>query len=158
MTNGKVDYQAVLAELEAERSRLDAAIAYFRLKLGEPAGAPPEEGVSEADLPAIVRSAPLRLESDTFWGMGAPDAAKKYLGMVKKKQSATIIARALLAGGLVTEAKNFYTTLYTTLRRLEAAGELVKIGSEWGLPEWYPARRREKRASDSSNAGENGST
>jgi hypothetical protein len=74
------------------------------------------------------------IPTDAFFGLAVQDAVKKYLAMMKKKQSAKAIATALEHGGLTTTAKNFYSLVYTGLLRLQEAGEVVKVGADWGLP------------------------
>ena len=66
---------------------------------------------------------------------------------------------SLRAGGVTTTAKDFYTTVYTAIRRLADASEVVNIGKEWGLAEWYPGRartlqRKEQTPDSQSAAGE----
>ena len=130
-----IDYEAVLADLEAKRSAFDAAITGIRqiLNLGAQNG--------------LVGIAPRQVEageipSDAFFGLGIGEGAKKYLGIVKRKQSAVQIADALDKGGLQHTSKFFPNTVRTALMRLAADGEVVQVGKEWGLAEWYPGRKK----------------
>jgi hypothetical protein len=81
-----------------------------------------------------------QIPSDAFFRMGIVPAARKYLEMVKRKQTIPEIARALEAGGFKHRSKRFDATIRTTLRR---SGEFMKLGrGEWALPEWYRGGKR----------------
>ncbi len=137
-----IDYEAVLADLEAKKTALESAINAIRqmLNLGAQAAITPGSRLSEASI-----------ESDTFFSMSIGDAAKKFLRITKRKQPAVKIAEALDAGGLAHTSKNFPNTVRTTLLRLETEGEVVQVGKDWGLAEWYPGLRKgNKRPSDAS--------
>lgn len=74
------------------------------------------------------------VEPDTFFGMNAADAAKKYLGMCRRPQSIEQIEEALNRGG----ARVSKSSLFTILPRAAKGREVVKVGrSMWGLREWY---------------------
>jgi hypothetical protein len=132
-----IDYEAVLADLEAKRAALDSAIIGIRqvLSLGALSTAI-QTGSKEQSA----------IESDSFFGMSIGDAAKKYLRMMKRKQPAAKIAEALDFGGLQHTSKSFPNTVRTTLIRLESEGEVVQVGKEWGLAEWYPGLRKGKKS------------
>ena len=68
-----IDYEAVLADLEAKKAALDSAIAGIRqmLSLGAQSGA--GQAGRGADSVSV--------ESDTFFGMSIGDAAKKFLSL-----------------------------------------------------------------------------
>jgi hypothetical protein len=130
-------YQAVLADLEAQRAALDQAIAAIRLVMAQQ---PPE-------LPrAVGVGAPGELRSDAFIGLTIPDAVKKFLQTVKEKQTSEQIAEGLRRGGFQSNAKDFAASVQTTLRRyVEENSDMVRVGkTEWGLPEWYGPRVRRK--------------
>jgi hypothetical protein len=124
-------YEQVLADLRAKRAKIDAAIEAIEDLLGvassAPAGSLQRQGASQA------------IEGDTFFGLSVADAAKKYLQIVKKKQSTRDIAKALESGGLTHNSKDFYNTVYTVLTRSEFFAKLPD--STWGLAEWYKGRR-----------------
>jgi hypothetical protein len=61
---------------------------------------------------------------------------------MRKKQTARQISDGLKKGGMESTSKWFDKIVYATLDRLKKAKEVVKIGSEWGLPQWYPALMR----------------
>ncbi len=132
-----IDYQSVLADLRAKRAALDAAIASMEAFVT----GMPSNGSSAAV--GTGRGDPQTIEGDTFFGLSIVDAAKKYLGMVKKPQSVRDIAQALEKGGLTHSSSDFTSTLSTVLsRRDKNVGDIVKVKREWGLVEWYPGFRR----------------
>jgi hypothetical protein len=114
--------QAMLDNLEALRGGTTLKIAATR-----PAGASP----------------PTSFRNDSFFGLSAGEAAKKYLSAIKKTAPLTEIRDALLAGGWKTAAKNILENLRAIISRNE---EFVRINGEWGLAEWYPGRKSGKRS------------
>ena len=127
------DYTAVLADLKARRDKLDAAIRAI------------EEIVQGGDVAAAPTGGNGEIASDAFFQMTVLDAAKKSLGMAKRPRGATAIAEALEQGGLTHRSKSLASTVYTTLKREDdRGGDVMKVGKEWGLAEWYPARPRKK--------------
>jgi len=129
MTSGNVNYKAVLADLEARKSQIESAIAAvksFLTSSGNSVGDGAVTDVTSAE--EIPRGAFLRLS--------IADATKKFLDMVKTKQSVPQITQALERGGLPPAKPN---TVYAVLRRREAVnGDIIRIGDEWALAEWYP--------------------
>ena len=132
-------YDAVIADLVAERDSLNSAIETLMRRRGLGGTLPPptaasaatRENITEADLP-----------HDAFFGLTIPDAAKKYLGITKKTRPHATLCEALLAGGLKTSSANFRETVRSVLGRQP---DFVKVNSEWGLAEWYPAMRRDRK-------------
>lgn len=139
----EVDYTAVLADLEAKRDKLDAAIEAIRLVSGM--GASTGSSVEGKRVGSDTQD----LSDDAFFGMSVPDAAKKYLGIVRKTKSTKEIAEALLKGGMPSRSQNFSNTVYMGLLREEKAGGVTKVGTKWGLASWYPGRPRKKAAQGS---------
>lgn len=129
-----IDYEAVLADLRSRRAQLDAAIAAIEAIAGV--------GAQDAGTGAVEQAAagrPSDLRSDSFFGMGIADAAKKYLSMMKRPQSLAEISKALVSGGFTHASTNFSATLHTALSRRAKIGEFVKVKrGQWGLSEWYP--------------------
>lgn len=84
------------------------------------------------------------LMDDTFFGLSLVDAARKYLRIVKRKKSTKEVMQALEAGGFTHTSKNFFTTVFSALQREseKEASEIVKVGKEWGLMDWYPGMRK----------------
>lgn len=131
-----IDYEAVLSDLEAKRAALDVAIAALRQVRN--AGA--HTGIGTAGV--IRQIDPENIPDDAFFGLSIGEAAKKYLGMVKRKQSTREIAEALDRGGLPHTSSNFLNTVTTMLsRQARSDSDLVKVGREWGLAAWYGNRR-----------------
>jgi hypothetical protein len=125
---------AVIADLEAWRGRIADAIEtlqYLQTQGGGlPTGVPSSTGartLSRSDIP-----------HDAFFQMTVPDAAEKYLKLVKKTKPNPELATDLLKGGLKSAAKNFPEMIRTVLAR---EPRFVKVNGEWGLSEWYPGMR-----------------
>ena len=143
----KQHYLAVLEQAERERAELDTFIAMCRKKLNMPIESTPLNkpwapvfGSDEEDEPKQES-----LDSDSFLGLTIPDAAKKYLAMIKKKQTAAQISQALISGG-VDSTK---TTITSILAREDGKMDstVVRVGrGEYGLTEWYGPNFKEKRA------------
>jgi hypothetical protein len=135
---GPINYEAVLADLEARKAKLETMIAGVREFLGQtvtgPSGGP--GGISPAGKPA----------HDAFIGMSIPEAAKKHLAAVRRKMSTQDLMTALTEGGL-PESK--YSTVYAILRRRERqVGDLINMKGDWALAEWYPNYRKKTKAED----------
>jgi DNA-directed RNA polymerase delta subunit len=128
MTTGNVNYNAVLADLESRKAQIESAIAAVKAILAALGGSLDGANggvISPEDIP---RGAFLRLS--------IADATKKYLDMVKTKQSVPQITQALERGGLPPAKTN---TVYAVLRRRENdIGDIIRLGDEWALAEWYP--------------------
>ncbi len=134
MENGEINYEAVLADLEAKKAAIDEAIAGIRRMMGQ--GQAVSTGVSGKMIN------PNAIPSDAFFGMSIPEAIRKYLGIVRKPRTTKDISEALEGGGITHTSKNFYATVSTTIgRMLDKEKGLAKIGSEYGLLEWYPGRK-----------------
>jgi hypothetical protein len=146
-----VDYAAVLADLEARRAQLDAAIAAIRTMMGSAPAEGDEGFVLDAPVGAPI---PLRprtttsggpLQSDSFHRLSTPDAIRKYLTMMRRPQKLPDIARSLREGGQphAIDAQSAYNNVYAAIKRMEKAGEVSKIKTgEWGLTEWYSTKSR----------------
>lgn len=143
----QIDYQAVLADLEAKRDQIDAAIAGIRLMIGAVPDAT-EAGSSESPAPKPEqgsKAAPratangVAVQSDTFFQMSTSAAIRKFLAMAKRPQTPRAIADALHHGGQVhaVDAKTAYTNVYTALRRGQDGEFSQTRNGEWGLAEWY---------------------
>ncbi len=127
----EMDYEKLLADVEAEIAQLLGVAAFARKKLGLAANAPvavsaaPTNHLTEATIP-----------SDAFFGMGISEAIQKYLRIGKKPKSVNTITEALRDGGLSTKSKNLYTTVYTALKRGQTT-IFSRVKKDWGLAEWY---------------------
>ena len=129
----EVDYATVLEDLEARKATLQAAIDSIKALMGQ--------GALEAITANKSSSGETRNPDDVgpgaFHGMSIAQAAKKYLGIVRTKQSTGDIAAAIRKGGIETVAKNFYSNLYSILQRDR---DFLKLGTMWALSEWHPTR------------------
>jgi len=128
---------SAIADLRAWRDQIDNAIQtleHFNAKgLALPSSGPP----------GVARSHHGDIPGDAFFQMTVPDAAEKYLKLVKATKEIPEIAEALLKGGLKSSSKNFTDMTRTVMSRDE---RFVKVPSgDWGLTEWYPAMRKEKK-------------
>lgn len=88
--------------------------------------------------PAVSKNGGPVFSNDSFFGLTIAEAAKKYLGAIKKTASVRAISDALIAGGLKSAAKNPVENVRSTLSRMPA---FVLINGEFGLAEWYPGRK-----------------
>jgi hypothetical protein len=136
---GEIDWGAVLRELEARRDKLNLTIENIReIIAGSPA---PTGRISPPGITATVGAT--EVTSDAFFGLSIPEAARKYLRMSKKPRSTSEICRALKEGGLTSTAKHFYSTVYPILERQQ---DIVRVGKNWGLLEWYPGMKGKGKA------------
>lgn len=146
-----IDYNAVLADLEAKRGQIDAAIAVIRAMIGSGGmgdggalGSIAEDSSNANGTPITpVRQVPpaggiASIQSDSFFGMSSSEAVRKFLMMMKRPQTPKVIADALRQGGQVhaVDEKTAYQNAYTALRRGKNVFVQTRTG-EWGLVEWY---------------------
>lgn len=127
---------AAIADLEAWRDQINVAIQtlqHFRDKgLSLPSSAPPGN----------VRNG--QIASDAFFQMTVPDAAEKYLKLIKATKEISELADALIKGGLKSSSKKFPDMVRSVLSR---DSRFVKVpDAGWGLSEWYPGMRKEKKS------------
>lgn len=137
--SGAHPFTAVLAELRAQRDRIDAAIAAIEAIM---AGTPATAG---AATPIITAEGP-----SAFLGMSIPEAAKKLLATRRVPMKNPDIAAAFKAGGLHLNSKDPVNTIGAVLsRRADEVGDIVKVGrGTFGLKEWYPGRSFKKAKAD----------
>ena len=141
MSGEKIDYAAIIADLEAKRAALDTAIASLKA-VASFSTVGPVEGMSYMNLAVDVRSPSASgggVPDGAFHGKSIPSAIKLYLELVNKKQTPKEISDGLKKGGMESTSKWFEKIIYATLDRLRKAGEVVKVEGQWGLPTWYPA-------------------
>jgi hypothetical protein len=141
-----LDIEAVVADLEAKKAAIDNAIQALRALY--PAGA---DGAALSAIAGVVARPvePDKIPSDAFFGMRSiGDAARKYLSLVKRKQTTKQIVDALERGGFPHQSKTFYSTVYTALQRLaeQDGGDMIRIGSEWAIASWYPGQARRAKS------------
>ena len=128
-------YEPVIAELKAQIEEWQKMIVGLELMRSK--GIVHASGASA--IPQQTRQdTSVSFSNDAFFGMTIADAAKKYLGTIKKTAKANTIADALLAGGLKTAAKVFVESVRSILSKHP---NFVLINGEFGLSEWYPGRK-----------------
>jgi hypothetical protein len=151
MTSDTKDpYDLVLADLIAQRDKLNAAIDAIQAIRG---GAP---SVTSETPRHPNGSGSAKIESDSFFGLTVLEAAKKYLAMVKRPQKAATITEALQQGGYHFSAANPVATVGALLRRDDnAEGEVVKLpDGAFGLASWYKTRPRRTGRPDEGDSDE----
>ena len=138
-TENSTGIQAVLADLIAQRDRLNVAIEALQALQGNTSIAP-----SAGNL-GLTGAAPT-VQSDDFFGMTVLDGAKKFLGMTKRPQNARAITEALQKGGYLFSSGKPMTTVASVLNRALDSGGVVRTGKGmFGLAEWYLGRVRKPR-------------
>jgi DNA-directed RNA polymerase delta subunit len=142
MSTGNINYSAVLADLESRKAQIESAIAAVKAILASSGGS--LDGTS-----GVI--SPENIPTGAFLRLSIADATKKFLDMVKTKQSVPQITQALERGGLPPAKTN---TVYAVLRRRESdIGDIIRFGDEWALAEWYPNNPNiRKRASEKPKA------
>lgn len=135
----EINYDAVIADLEAKRDHLNSIIDGLRQLR--------TSGVisMSGPLPSQLRASQSEAEitHDMFFGMTIADAARKFLSLMKHTKSTSEIAHALERGGLKHASKNFVTTIRSTLGGRD---DFRRVNREWGLAEWYRKRPRAAEA------------
>jgi hypothetical protein len=135
MSTPPVDYEAVLADLEAKKAHLESAIAAIRAIAGMSGlgGAPTPGSPSGGGGGSIAGG---KIAPDAFLGKSIPEAAKMYLTNMRRKLSTQELMEAMESGGLPGSK---YQTVYAILRRREnQVGDIVNIKGDWALAEWFP--------------------
>jgi hypothetical protein len=126
----EIDYNVVLADMEAQYAALGQSIAAMKVWLKGGGTPPPGLGaigngrnVSEIDI-------------DTFAGLNIHIAGAKFLRMVGKPARTTeVVTKALNQGGLRCSQASVATVLG---REGVKSGEIYKVSrGVWGLKEWY---------------------
>jgi hypothetical protein len=130
-----INYEAVLADLEARRAQLDAAIAAIKAITGL-------GPVSSAGVTSTAQTGNTNIAHDTFFGLSIPEATKTLLGIMKRRLSTPDVIKYLTQGGMPEPA---YNTTYAVLRRRQnQIGDIININGEWSLKEWAPGYKPPK--------------
>lgn len=137
-STGSHPFTIALAELRAQRDKIDAAITAMEALAGTGAGAAPS---GQAGGPAAPAEGP-----GAYLGMSIPEAAKKLLAARRQPLKNPDIAAAFKLGGLHLNSKDPVNTVGAVLsRRADEVGDIVKVGrGTFGLKEWYPGRSFKK--------------
>jgi 2-iminoacetate synthase ThiH len=123
MSDTPINYEAVLADIDARIDKLQATRQGI-VELMSTTGTTPSGSGRAKD----------------YLGMSIPEAAKKYLGSQRAKQSTQDVMKALEEGGLPPSK---YSTVYAILRRREKqVGDIINMKGDWALAEWYPNHRK----------------
>lgn len=150
--NNANPYEAVLADLQARKQEIEVAIAAISRIAGLGDTPPP----TVSSVPG-AQSLETEIRSDSFFNMTTQAAIKKCLRMSKKPLSAAEITRRLEKGGIIHDAKNFYNSVYTALRRLKRSHEAVQLeNKDWGLASWYPNKPRQNKKGSTGADGDAG--
>ncbi len=136
----EISASQLLAKLETEAAAALQAIAGIRAALGLPPWSGPSGAPLASSADTSRESAVGVIRPDEFFRMSVPDAIKKYLSIMRKPQSPKAIAEGLKAGGILSNASDFYANITTAIKRLDAAGFVANTPNGWGLSEWYPSR------------------
>ena len=140
MGSDPINYEAVLADLEARKAQLESAIAAIKM-IGAQGGTLGPNGGGGGST---------TIGPSDYLAMSIPEATKKHLTTTRQKRSTQDIMKALEAGGLPASK---YTTVYSILRRREnQVGDIINMQGDWALAEWYPNYR--KRSKEEADAGE----
>lgn len=133
-------YVAVLADLRAQRDKIDQAIQLIESLRGGGAALAASSSAAASQDVAVN-------DPGAFLGMTIPDAARKLLAARRKTLSNSEIVTALKAGGLAMNSVDPINTVGSVLtRRFNTVGDIVRVGrGVWGLAEWYPNRSFKKK-------------
>jgi len=148
-------YDAVIADLEAQRDRIDKTIQ--NLKALRAGGVAPTTGASPGQTdPGQVDNVDA---PGAFNGMTIADAAKKLLQNRKRTLTNADIVAALRAAGFPMHSAEPINTVGSVLtRRFNNEGDIVRVSrGTWGLQEWYPGRSFKKSASKEEANGDDSS-
>lgn len=127
----------VIEELHAERAEHENEIKELDVVIGR-LEARLRKVIRRADLPAPTpgrdETEDMAKKEGPFADMTNPEAALAYLQSVEGARTTKQIRKAMLAGGVTTDAKNFHSTVYTTLRRLADDGKIEDLGGgKWAV-------------------------
>jgi len=137
MTQEGSPYDVVIADIEAERDRLNSMLELLKSRRAAGlAGA----GMPLAASPSIRPVSEQEISHDTFFQMTIPEAARKYLTIARRTRPMGEIIDSIIKGGLKSSAKDVKNSLRSIISR---DGTFVRVNGEWGLAEWYPAMRRD---------------
>ncbi len=128
-------YEAVIADLESKIEAMRMTIDSLR-SIRVIAGSSPKTNSQNQSVGSTS------FTHDAFFGMTVADASKKCLAAMKKTATVGELTDALIAGGLKSSSKNMRENIRTIISRHP---EFVRINGQFGLVEWYPGRKAQKR-------------
>lgn len=143
MSTQPLDYATILADLEAKRAALDATIASLRAAMGaanvsDVRGLPTDLGGATQTVGVSITGNDI--PDGAFFGKSLPEATRLLLEISKKKLTTREIAEGLRKGGVETTSSDFPGIVHAVLKRARKApnSSIVRVGSHWGLKEWWP--------------------
>lgn len=127
--NAYINTKSYLDYLRERRAKIDALITALEEF---------DDDGSARDTPTAAPSKPVSVSlTREYRGMTIAAATLKFLQQTGTPQLTGDIARALRNGGIGSNSKNMYRTVYNTLNnRLDKHQDIVKSGPKWGLSEW----------------------
>jgi hypothetical protein len=130
MSTPHISTKAYLEYLHGRRAKIEALIAAVE-EFDDDGSA--QDAPASTPQPKAIPS-PVSRE---YRGLTIAAATIKFLQEAGTPQLTGDIARALKNGGIGSNSKNMYRTVYNTLNnRLEKHQDIVKVGAKWGLAEW----------------------
>jgi hypothetical protein len=141
MTNSDINYRQVLDDLRLRRAKLDAAISAIEeiIGTGVPSALPPFKSPSEISpkVDGLFLSPQTEEANDgPYAGKTIIAATTEFLQSTGKPQHITRIIDALKRGGLHTNSKSLYRTVYNTLTSHLDKRLVRNKQNVWGLKEW----------------------
>lgn len=135
-------YDVVLADLRAQRDRIDSAIAALTALRGGSGGSIKPSGATSE----VPQNGSGDIGPGALLGMSIADATIKVLAARKRKLTNSEILTDLKAGGLVLTSKDPMNVVNSVLnRRFIQVGDVVRVErGTWGLKIWYPGRNFNK--------------
>ena len=148
MTSIPSPYEAVIADLKQQRDKIDQTITALEILSGGTGGAIQTTQPTNAGGVDATEGA--------FLGMSIAEASKALLLLHKKVLGNAEIVNGLEAGGLVLKPGNKINTVGSILnRRFNKIGDIVSVSrGKWGLKEWYPNKRFDRKGNDNDPKGD----
>lgn len=129
-------YAIVIADLRAQRDRIDTAITALEGLRGCVTTAPASVAPAGGD------AAPKGMGAGAFLGLSIVDASKKLLTHERRQMTNAELVDGLKRGGLALNSQEPLNTVGSVMnRRFIQVGDVVRVArGTWGLKEWYPNR------------------
>ena len=132
-------YAIVLADLRAQRDRIDTAIAALEGLRGSAGSHVKPTAAGTVEPPDMIGGV---ISDGLLLGMSIADATIKVLSVRKRKMTTPEVLADLKAGGLALSSKDPGNVVNSVLyRRFQSVGDIVRVErGTWGLKSWYPGR------------------
>ena len=136
-------YAVVLADLRAQRDRIDTAITALEGLRGSAGSYTKQTTASPVEPSDMIGG---NISQGLLLGMSIADATIKVLSFRKRKMTTREVLADLKAGGLALTSKDPGNVVNSVLyRRFQAVGDIVRVErGTWGLKSWYPGRNFNK--------------